>query len=252
MVQLTEPQRKVVEFIFETVRSTGLPPTLREICQHLGWAAVGSAQDVVSALRKKGVLLSPERGKSRQLVLSQWAIDELRSSGETALHRPIPRPVPQPPAGMLWVPMLGQVQAGTPNEAIEHESEKVPFFYPQAGRRPLSAFFALTVEGYSMVNAGFLPGDHLLVERAAVAADRDIVVASTMPGEATVKRFAMRGSELYRAAVESLRSFRRELSSLPPAFLVPENPVFEPIAFGESEQARVLGLVRSLYRPRVD
>lgn len=252
MVPLTEAQRKVLEFIFEQIRDTGMPPTLREICAKLGWNAVGSAQDVVSALRKKGFLLQPERGKARQVVLSQWALDQLQS-GDSQASSGFPEhahynrmPPAAPSSGLLWAPLLGMVQAGHPSEAIELATEQVPFRFP-IGRKSPDNFFALTVEGYSMLNAGFLPGDQLLVERSSAARDGDIVVAAPVPGDVTVKRFALRGSKIFQTAVEKLQ----HIVELPPALLLPENPVFEPIAFGNQEGAQILGLVRSLVRPVV-
>ena len=272
MVQLTEAQRKVVEFIFERMRDTGMPPTLREICGHLGWNAVGSAQDVVSALRKKGYLLPPERGKARQIVLSQWAQDFLQGGNASANasangngngngnghslsaareNAPYSRiPPGQLSSEILWVPLLGLVQAGDPNEAIEHASQIVPFHFGSATKRGADNFFALTVDGYSMLNAGFLPGDHLLIERASSARDGEIVVAAPTLGEVTVKRFALRGSKLFQKAMESLSSLT-SFGETPPALLIPENPVFEPIPFGNREDARILGLVRALMRPVV-
>jgi SOS-response transcriptional repressor LexA len=68
MVQLTELQGKVVAYILQCLDKTGMPPTLREIAAHFEWKAVGSAQDVVNVLRKKGFLNPPVPGKSRQLV----------------------------------------------------------------------------------------------------------------------------------------------------------------------------------------
>ncbi len=252
MVPLTEAQRKVVEFIFVHIRDTGMPPTLREICSHLGWNAVGSAQDVVYALRKKGYLVPPERGKSRQIVLSQWAQEQIQRGGEMEASPSEPPPYIRMPlgplhSGVLWVPLLGTVQAGMPNEAIEHVANQVPFHFP-LGRKSPDHFSALTVEGYSMLNAGFLPGDQLLVERTSTARDGDIVVAAPSPGEATVKRFAARGSQLFQKAIESLQG----LADIPPALLLPENPVFDPIPFGNRDDARILGLVRSLVRPVIE
>jgi repressor LexA len=252
MVPLTETQRKVVEFIFEHSRDTGMPPTLREICAHLGWNAVGSAQDVVSALRKKGYLLQPEPGKSRQIVLSplgqELCLGTLADfSQDSASYYSRVAPLAQAVSqGVLWVPLLGQVQAGASTEAIEQSPNLVPFQFT-AGKKSPENFFALTVEGYSMLNAGFLPGDVVLVERSSLAKDGDIVVAAPALGEATVKRFAIRGSQLFQKAAQLLQGHQE----LPPALLLPENPVFEPIPFGQRDDARILGLVRALIRPVV-
>jgi repressor LexA len=151
----------------------------------------------------------------------------------------------------IFAPMVGLVQAGNPLEGIENAAgDFVPF--PSVGRRSdASRFFSVSVEGYSMMNVGFMPGDVLLVESASGARNGDIVLAAVQAHEVTVKRFAMRGSHLYRNSFESLPKEDFSLQRIPPALLVPENPDFEPIPFGLSESDRVLGLVRSLYRKEI-
>lgn len=248
-----------MEYIFKHQQESGIPPTLREICKHLGWAAVGSAQDVVRALRKKGILESSAPGKARQLVLSKLALNELSASENEAKENEFNTPnilvtnikserVNHP---LLWVPVLGYVQAGFPSDAIEVRTPKqIPFYYPNQGKKN-AQYFALIVEGESMLYAGFLPGDQLLVEKMHKAADGEIIVAKTSPGEATVKRFAVQGSDLYSQA---LRTFEAKYphSPTPPAFLCPANPLFEPIPFGLSEDSVVLGIVRSLVRASIN
>lgn len=297
MVPLTELQCKVMEYILRTVDDTGMPPTLREIASHFGWKAVGSAQDVVLALRKKGALMPPMPGKSRQLVPTALARTAFSGSSVSfsgalaAVSMPLSaagvvpksqtgraptanaRVAAQPGAGQgrrsagdarirledvaqamdnfVFAPLLGLVQAGNPLEAIENASgDFVPF--PSVGRRAdNSRFFSVSVEGYSMMNVGFMPGDVLLVESASSARNGDIVLAVVDNHEVTVKRFALRGSHLYRGAFENLSRDDFSLQRIPPALLVPENPDFEPIPFGCAESDRVLGLVRSLYRKEI-
>ncbi|MCA2961866.1 MAG: hypothetical protein IOD12_16570 [Silvanigrellales bacterium] len=283
MVPLTELQCKVMEYILHTMGETGMPPTLREIASHFGWKAVGSAQDVVLALRKKGALMPPTPGKSRQLVPTSTARESfvgrapLAASGSPASGSPVPfgrsakaspgaEPIVRRGVGdsrirledvvqamddFVFAPLLGLVQAGNPLEAIENASgDFVPF--PSVGRRAdNSRFFSVSVEGYSMMNVGFMPGDVLLVESAASARNGDIVLAAVDSHDVTVKRFALRGSHLYRGAFENLSREDVSLQRFPPALLVPENPDFEPIPFGLAEADRVLGLVRSLYRKEI-
>ncbi|MEY3903510.1 MAG: hypothetical protein RL189_2816 [Pseudomonadota bacterium] len=276
MVQLTDLQGKVVAYILECLDKTGMPPTLREIAAHFEWKAVGSAQDVVTVLRKKGFLQAPVPGKSRQLVPTQealtwWASQGGQPASSLAFRSPVltksrgdlPRPLqaasyatrtsPESDMGAcLFVPVVGLVQAGAPHEAIEHATATVPFLNVQ--RKSVgSALFAVTVEGYSMMNVGFLPGDYLLIESAASARNGDIVVAAVGDHEVTVKRFAMRGSQLYRHAHERLMGNTKiSFDTLPPALLVPENNDFEAIPFGSGESDRVIGIVRSLYRQDVN
>jgi repressor LexA len=258
MVHLTENQSKVMDYILFTIQNTGLPPTLREISAHFGWSAVGSAQDVVSALRKKGLLQETTRGKSRQILPpkkhipteSKLNAHRQLSSNETAKvsqHTKISPPGRDP--NLLYVPLLGSVQAGLPLEAHEIKSEDlVPFPWKGGGSE---GYFCVNVEGYSMMNVGFLPGDLLLVESTQNAKNGDIVLASIGTHEVTVKRFAMRGSHIYRQAAERIEA-QYNLNNLPPALLVPENADFAPLAFGAKENDKILGLVRSLYRTEIN
>lgn len=280
MVHLTELQGKVVFYILQSIENTGMPPTLREIAAHFEWRAVGSAQDVVTVLRKKGFLLPPVPGKSRQLVPTQEAYewcnthsegqsfragrpDKLRSdvaAGEQTPYVSTARNV-MTSASMessgqqtscLFVPVLGLVQAGNPNEAIEHATATVPFLNVQK-KAADNTLFAVTVDGYSMMNVGFLPGDYLLIESANSARNGDIVVAAVGDHEVTVKRFAMRGSQLFRQAHEQLmQKSRSSLEDIPPALLVPENSDFAAIPFGVNDSDKIIGVVRSLYRQDVN
>lgn len=274
MVQLTDLQGKVVTYILECLDKTGMPPTLREIAAHFEWKAVGSAQDVVTVLRKKGFLQAPVPGKSRQLVPTQDALDWWSAQGgrpesESAFRSPVlartrtevarstapmttAKASEQNSYACLFVPVVGLVQAGAPNEAIEHATTTVPFLNVQR-KSVSSTLFAVTVDGYSMMNVGFLPGDYLLIESAETARNGDIVVAAVGDHEVTVKRFAMRGSQLYRHAHERLMGVSKgAFSTLPPALLVPENNDFEAIPFGLNDSDRVIGVVRSLYRQDVN
>ena len=276
MVQLTDLQGKVVAYILECLDKTGMPPTLREIAAHFGWKAVGSAQDVVTVLRKKGFLQAPLPGKSRQLVptpeaLSWWSAHGGQPSASPAFKSPVltaaRSAIASSNAGVtnlrrnpqenetamncLFVPVVGLVQAGEPVEAIEHATATVPFLNVQR-KSQSSTLFAVTVEGYSMMNVGFLPGDYLLIESAATARNGDIVVAAVGDHEVTVKRFAMRGSQLYRHAHEQLmHGSKMNSDTLPPALLVPENKDFDPIPFGKDSD-KIIGVVRSLYRQDVN
>ena len=116
-----------------------------------------------------------------------------------------------------------------------------------------NTLFAVTVDGYSMMNVGFLPGDYLLIESANSARNGDIVVAAVGDHEVTVKRFAMRGSQLFRQAHEQLiQKSRTGREDIPPALLVPENSDFAAIPFGANESDKIIGVVRSLYRQDVN
>jgi repressor LexA len=265
MVHLTEIQSKVLSYILDTIQKTGLPPTLREISIHFGWKAVGSAQDVVSALRKKGALQESAKGKARQIVPNSLALQsqkrnpDLQNAKPTPLHHSqsnrnmlsAPKEMPARDPTLLYAPLLGTVQAGNPLEALDSSTrDHIPF--PNVSSAPAQKYFCLTVEGYSMMNVGFLPGDVLLIESAPQAKNGDIVLASVGNNEVTVKRFALRGSHIYRQAAERISDSLMGIANLPPALLVPENNDFAPVAFGQLESDHILGLVRSLYRSEIN
>ena len=157
-----------------------------------------------------------------------------------------------PEASCLFVPVLGLVQAGSPNVAIEHATTSVPFLNVQK-KSADNTLFAVTVDGYSMMNVGFLPSDYLLIESANSARNGDIVVAVVGDHEVTVKRFAVRGSQLFRQMHEQLtQKSRSGIEDIPPALLVPENSDFAPIPFGVIDSDKIIGIVRSLYRQDVN
>ena len=263
MVHLTEIQCKVMGFILQAMQKTGMPPTLREIAAHFSWKAVGSAQDVISALRKKGVLMPPMPGKSRQLVPTESALDYLKNHTEALPYKNTQNPKQQSAAqaqamddnfyvgNLINVPLLGAVQAGNPTLHLDNHQGEAVSFARVPPRTHQANFFAVSVEGFSMMNAGFIPGDILLVESLQHARNGDIVLAA-IGSEVTVKRLAQRGSQLYRTATEKLKKQEFSAQNAPPNLLVPENSDFEPIPFGTNDSHRVIGLVRSLYRREIE
>jgi repressor LexA len=257
MLPLTELQGQVIAYILQCLDHTGMPPTLREIAAHFDWKAVGSAQDVVHVLRKKGFLLPPNPGKSRQLVPTPEAVEWWLSKSSNVTASGASR--------LLWNTLKDRTPLGlTASEVSGSSSQsRVPrapspeqpacLFVPVIGLVQAGSLFAVAVDGYSMMNVGFLPGDYLLVESATTARNGEIVVAAVGDHEVTVKRFAMRGSQLYRQAHEHLmHTSKRPFETLPPALLVPENNDFAAIPFGMNDSDKIIGLVRSLYRQDVN
>lgn len=247
MAQITETQFRVLEFIVSNIRERGAPPTLREIASYFEWKAIGSAQDAVASLRKKSLLLPSDPGKSRQLVPTPSAFDLVESSSDHQIGSAPPasiKPVVNPQ--VAFVPVVGLVQAGNPVEAIENTKMHVPFSR-QHLKNQSSSYFAVTVDGFSMLNAGFLPGDYVLVDPALQAKNGDIVVAAVMGADVTLKRFALKGSQLYKQSLA-----KTKFDDMPPALLIPENADFECIAFGLNESDRIVGIARALYRPEIN
>ncbi len=163
---LTGRQKQVLDFISESIRTRGYPPTLREIGERMGIRSTNGVNDHLKALEKKGYLQRQDL-KSRALRV----ID----SGEEEEN-----------GHMVEVPLLGKVAAGLPILAVEQREDtvKVDRFF-LGGHRDV---FALRIKGDSMIEAGIFDGDYIFVRKQPTAHSGDIVVAM-INDEATVKYF---------------------------------------------------------------
>jgi repressor LexA len=211
MSKLTTTQEKALAFIRASIDRHGVAPTLREICAHMGYRAVGSAQDIVSALRKKGYLVENERQTARGIVPTDHG-----RRGE----------IDDPE--LFLIPCLGSVPAGNPVEAIEDHVATLRFsksLLPKPTPRP-DELFALRASGDSMIGAGILDGDWLVV-RVSKEAPKDSIVVARVDGDVTVKR---------------LKADKRS-----GWFLQPENPRFKPI-YAADRQFSIVGQVLALQR----
>ena len=172
MKELTEKQRNVLQFIFDRIRSDNMPPTIREIAAEFGFSSTGTVRDYLKALIDKGYIKVGE-GKARAIELVKEA---------------------------FRIPVLGAVAAGNPTlavEDIEGYVELNDLFFSDAD------IFALRVKGDSMIEAGIMPDDLVLVRRQAAAEIGDIVVA-LIQEEATVKRLIKEGNNFYLQPANSL------------------------------------------------
>ena len=193
-----ETRRKVFEFVRDRLLA-GQPPTVREVQDAFGFRAVQTARQHLERLVEDGRLVA-DRHKARGY--------RLRGAGRE------PRTV--------LVPVLGRVPAGAFAEAIEDPDGYLPV--DARGAAP-GDLFALRVRGESMIGAGILPGDLVIVRRQPSADNGDIVVA-LVENEATVKTFRSRGR-------------RVELRS--------ENPAFQSIVL-DAETVAILGKVIEVRR----
>ena len=197
MKQLSPMRQRILEFVTDSTRANGYPPTVREICDAVGLRSPSTVHSHLKILQEGGYLDKSDH-KTRDLSVKGGSGAAFRS-----------------------VPVLGTVTAGLPILAQEDTLGYVPYDGPEQGE-----MFALQVRGESMVGAGILDGDIVLVRRQNTALSGQIVVA-LLEDEATVKRL-----RLARDGV----------------WLLPENPAFDPI---DGTHCQILGLVISLYRPRV-
>jgi repressor LexA len=175
---LTDRQREILDFITQSIRDRGYPPTLREIGLHFGIRSTNGVNDHLRALEKKGHLLREDL-KSRAL-------------------RPVgPRGAPVRAASrdedMVEIPLIGRVAAGVPLLAVENveDTVKVDRFFIGQTRE----VFALRVKGESMIEDGIFDGDYIFVRKQLQANRGDIVVAM-INDEATVKRYYPEGDTI--------------------------------------------------------
>lgn len=215
MAKLTPTQAKTLDFIKSTIDRSGIAPTLREICSHMGYSSIGSAQDVVSALRKKGFLHDSGKQVARSLILTPRARSQKMTPAEDDPNT-------------FVIPCLGAVPAGNPVQAVEEHVgtlrmsiSLLPKPYPKADE-----LFALKADGDSMVGAGIMSGDWLVVKVQNEATKESIVVAR-LDGEVTVKRLMH----------DNHRGW----------FLQPENPRFQPL-FANENPFELIGRVVALQR----
>ncbi len=202
METLTAPQQRVLEAIEAHVAREGMSPTLRELADQLD-QGVASIFKLVQRLKRNGYL-GQMAGKSRSLTV-------LRSAEETRL------------VGLVAVPILGTVAAGLPLFALENRLGEV---LVDAASVRSGRYFALTVVGQSMVDAGINSGDLVIVRQQPLADHRDIVVA-LLNDEATVKRLHHRAGQIQ---------------------LLPENKRFKPIPIGPEDDFRIIGKVTAVHK----
>jgi len=201
---LTERQRQILQFIKDEIRTKGYPPSVREIGEAIGLSSSSTVHGHMAKLEEKGYI--------RRDPTKPRAIEVLDGSGPSSMQRTIS------------VPIVGRVTAGQPifaEQSIE-DHFPLPVGFVRADE---SELFFLTVQGDSMIEAGILDGDYVLVHRQQSANNGDIVVA-LIEDEATVKRF-------YKE-----QGYIR---------LQPENRFMDPIIVPDCQiLGKVIGLVRRM------
>ena len=210
---LTARQQEIWQFLVEYTDGHGYPPTVREIGEAVGLASPSTVHAHLANLERAG-LLKRDPSKPRALDLIG--------------HRMVaaPAPAPAPVEEMPRLPLLGQIAAGSPLLAEENVEDRIAVPEP-LGR---SADFLLTVRGDSMIEAGILDGDTLVVRKQEDASNGDVVVAlvgdDEGANEATVKTFYRDNGRIR---------------------LQPENSALEPIYADHVQvMGKVVGVFRSL------
>lgn len=190
MPRTSDKAQRILEFVNRFVQENGFAPSVREIGAAVGLRSTASVSYHLQQLQEKGLLLSPgAKGRKRAIVTAQ-------------------RPG--------QIPVVGVVTAGMPILALENQEGTISWDGDPA-------CFALRVRGDSMIGAGILNGDMVIVRPQQSADDGQIVVAR-IEDEATVKRLQRRNGEVW---------------------LMPENDAYAPI---DGKEAELIGLVKAVIR----
>lgn len=240
---LTRKQYELLMFIHERLRETGVAPSFDEMKEALDLRSKSGIHRLITALEERGFL--------RRLAHRARALEVIKLPENSNMPKPRARTV-TPTAGaasrpafgvveaggairipqgrsagaakrLVDVPVMGRIAAGTPIEALQNPTDNVPVAESLLGS---GEHYALEVTGDSMINAGILNGDTILIQRADDAQSGDIVVALVDNSEATLKRLRKRGQQI---ALEAA------------------NPAYETRIFGPDRvkvQGRLIGLVR--------
>lgn len=200
MPKLTERQRRILEYIRSEVASKGYPPSVREIGNAVGLRSSSTVHGHLTKLEELGCIRR-DLSKPRAIEL----LDEALPSK----------------ARIVDVPLVGKVTAGMPILAVENIEDYYPIPKDFVEHEDV---FMLRVKGDSMIEAGILDGDFVLVAKQETARNGEIVVALVDGEEATVKRFFHEGTHIR---------------------LQPENAAIEPLLV---DDVRILGKVIGVFR----
>ena len=203
---LSGKRRQILEFIAQQVRDRGFPPSVREIGEAVGLTSSSTVHTHLQVLQRGGYL-QRDPTKPRAIVVSFEP-----NSGAAMRTRPVAQ-----------VPLLGDVAAGTGTLAQQEVEDVLPLPEDLTGAGEL---FMLRVHGQSMLEAGILDGDYVVVRQQPDAEPGDVVVAGVFEEEATVKTFRRRRDRVV---------------------LVPSNPDFTEMEFAP-EDVRIYGKVVTVVR----
>ena len=197
MAELSKMQRRIYDYIAACIQEQGYAPSVREIGEAVGLKSPSTVHFHLKRLEEAGVI-AKGAGKGRAIALTEQA----------------QRPQPEE-----RIPIVGNVAAGSPILAEECIEDYLTFDTGGHGEE----YFALRVRGESMLNAGILPGDLVVVRRQQTANNGEIVVA-LLEDEATVKRLSRRNGKTW---------------------LLPENDDYSPI---DGTYATIMGKVTAVVR----
>ena len=173
--ETTKKEKAILKFIETQVLENGYPPSVREIGKAVGLSSTATVHGYLAKLTKKGYIKKEDqKGRTLRVLKGGLADNE----------KPSPKPLYNG-RELVDVPVIGKITAGAPILAVENVTDTFPIPIDFVGN---SESFMLTVRGESMIEAGILDGDYILVKRQNSARNGQIVVA-LIEDEATVKTF---------------------------------------------------------------
>jgi repressor LexA len=232
---LTRKQHELLRYIHERLKESGVPPSFDEMKEALNLRSKSGIHRLITALEERGFIRRlPNRARALEVVrLPESVAPNMRPAGkfspgviEGGLGRGRPKPVETEDLdaySSIAVPVMGRIAAGVPIEAIQNRSHTISVPPEMLGG---GDHFALEVRGDSMIEAGILEGDVVVLKKSDSAETGDIVVALVDEEEATLKRLRKRGASI---ALEAA------------------NPAYETRIFGPDRvrvQGKLVGLIR--------
>ncbi|MCB1472478.1 MAG: transcriptional repressor LexA [Rhodobiaceae bacterium] len=229
---LTRKQRELLMFIHERLKETGVPPSFDEMKEALDLRSKSGIHRLITALEERGFIRRlPHRARALEIIklpeaMSPSMAPRARGFSPNVVEGGLGkrRAAPQVDHGeTIAIPVMGRIAAGTPIEAIQTHSHTISV---PADMLATGDHFALEVRGDSMIEAGILDGDTVLIRKGESADSGDIIVALVDDEEATLKRFRRKGASI---ALEAA------------------NPNYETRIFGP-DRVRIQGKLAGLFR----
>jgi repressor LexA len=222
---LTKKQKNLLIFINEKLKRTGISPSYDEMRMSLNLKSKSGIHRLISALEERGFIKRlPHKARALEVIKLP------ENAGAQDLYNIFSPKIIKGGLDLnkiedeeVFIPVLGKIAAGAPIEALENQTESLPLSKSFLGS---NEYFALKVEGDSMIEAGINTGDYVIIKKTNIAESGKIVVALIDDHEATLKRMRKKGPSI---ALESA------------------NPAYETKIYN-NERVKIQGVLASLYR----
>jgi len=201
---LTRKQHELLRFIHERLRESGVPPSFDEMKDALDLKSKSGIHRLITALEERGFIRRlPNRARALEVIRLPETVSgpagqkrftpSVVEGGLAGKAKPAPAPAAEERTRDIAIPVMGRIAAGTPISAIQNRSHSITLSHDFLTQ---GEHYALEVRGDSMVEAGILDGDLVVIRKQDTANTGDIIVALIDDEEATLKRFRRRGSSI--------------------------------------------------------